>query len=76
MGRIATKPLTQRTRVLYSVAVSLGGGAAMVVSFEVLGISGRWMLVPGVITMVIVALALNVWITGRPHHFFSSPFKR
>lgn len=69
------KPLTQRTRVLYSLAVSLAGGAAMVVSYEAFGLGGRWLAVPGAVTMFVVAVVLNLWLTGRPH-FFTSPFKR
>ena len=61
--------------MLYGLAVGVGGGAAIVASGEVFGVSGRWMLVPGVVTMFIVALALNVWMTGRLR-FFSSPFMR
>ena len=73
--RSTAEAVTQRSRVLYGLAVGVGGGAAIVVSGEVFGVSGRWVLVPGVVTMFIVALALNVWMTGRPH-FFSPPFKR
>ncbi|MDE0321561.1 MAG: hypothetical protein OXI97_16925 [Acidimicrobiaceae bacterium] len=47
----------------------------MVVSYEAFGLGGRWLAVPGAVTMFVVAVVLNLWLTGRPH-FFTSPFKR
>ncbi|MDE0133998.1 MAG: hypothetical protein OXH86_12730 [Acidimicrobiaceae bacterium] len=44
-------------------------------SYEAFGLGGRWLAVPGAVTMFVVAVVLNLWLTGRPH-FFTSPFKR
>lgn len=72
---IAVRTEMRRLRAIYYIAVAIAGGAVGFLGIEVLDLGFPWLVVLQCGTMAAVTIALNVWITGRPH-FFSSPFKR
>lgn len=72
---IAVRTGTRRLRATYRIAVGLAAGAGVWFGFDVLDVSYPWPGVLGGGAAGVVAIAMNVWITGRPH-FFSSPFKQ
>jgi len=72
---IAVRTETARRRAIYYTAPALAAGAAVWLGLDVLDLSMPWPAVLAGGAAGVVATALSVWITGRPH-FFSSPFKR
>lgn len=71
----AVKTEARSSRLLFRLGIPLAMGAAIVVSGEFFGVSGRWLVLPAVVTGLVLSAALSLWLTGRPH-FFTSPFKR
>lgn len=72
---IAVRTETRWLRLIHWFAPGLGAGAGVILGFEVFDLAWPWPAVLAGGAAGVVAVALNVWITGRPH-FFSSPFKR
>ena len=71
---IAVRAQTRRLRVIYRLAPGLAAGAGVWFGLGVLDLGMPWSALFAGGAGGVVAVALNVWITGRPH-FFSSPFK-